>query len=118
MGVSRAYAKGQLAVSLIDRRLGGDAPHLRPLDAALAQGVQFPEALLTHAGMDEAALDRALREETLGEALAGALTRHAQWVLGVAMAMLAGLGFLARRRRWRRRLAGWEGEAGDLGEGR
>jgi hypothetical protein len=115
VGVSRAYAKSQLAVALIARRIGGDAPHLRPLVAALAQGVPFPEALRIHAGLDETALDRALRDETLGDALAAALTRHAQWVIGVAMAMLAGLGFLARRRRWRRRLAGWEGDRGDLG---
>ena len=108
--VSRAYAKSQLAVALIAERIGGDDPHLRPLVRALAAGMPFPEALRVHAGLDEAGLEAALRQETLGQELVAALTRHAQWVFGVGMALLAGLGFLMRRWRWRRRMAGWERE--------
>ncbi len=86
LSVGRAYAKSQLAVALIARQIGGDDPHLRPLVAALAAGVPFPDALRAHAGLDEAALEAALRQETLGQALLAALTRHAQWVFGLGMA--------------------------------
>jgi hypothetical protein len=112
-GVSRAYAKSQLAVALIAQRIGGDDPNLRPLVAALAAGVPFAAALRAAAGLDEAGLDAALRAESLGGAFVAALTRHAQWVFGVGMALLAGIAFLVRRYRWQRRLARWEREGAE-----
>jgi hypothetical protein len=117
---SRAYAKSQLAVSLLAARLrerGGTAD-LAALGAALATGASFEAALEATTGFDLAGLEAALRQRLLWREFLAAGLRQAQWGLGLAMALLAGLGYARYRVRLKRRLARWAqeesaGEAAD-----
>ena len=55
-------------------------------------------------------LESALRDRLLKRELAGALLRQAEWGLGLAMAILVGVGYWRYRRRLKRRLASWSRE--------
>jgi hypothetical protein len=107
--IGRAYAKSQLAVEvLVDRiRERGGTADLRAVGEALTAGTAFESALATATGLDLAGLEQALRSRLLGRELLAALLRQAEWGLGLAMALLAGLGYVRYRRRLRRRLERW-----------
>ena len=109
---SEAYAKSQLAVSLLAARIRerGGEENLRPLGAALAAGTAFDTALKSTTGFDLPGLESALRDRLLKRELAGALLRQAEWGLGLAMAILVGVGYWRYRRRLKRRLASWSRE--------
>jgi hypothetical protein len=116
---SRAYAKSQLAVSLLAARIREKtgSEDLVPLGTALAAGQPFPEALATATGYSLTGLEIALRQRLLWREFLAAGLRQAEWGLGLAMALLAGVGFVRYRRRWKRRLERWGEEEAGGGEG-
>ena len=114
---AQAYAKSQLAVTLLATRIRerGGEENLRPLGVALLAGTPFESALPSVTSFDLPGLETALRSRLLHRELGGALLRQAEWALGIAMAVLVGVAYVRYRVRLKRRLARWSREEAAAG---